>query len=1086
MENIEKAMQKVEEEIKKMKEMERKDEEQERKQEEKKEKKSQDNDMEEKRWEEWNREIRKKNIIITGINIKEEIKKEMVEEWLKKELGIEIRLIKIWIIKGRRELVEAQCSSREEKEKIMENKNRLKGTKIYIDHDLTFKERRNREIVWKKAREYKDEGMTENKEDKLEYIKRFDIIGLVETWIIKEKEEWIKEKLKDFDIECVEARKDNKKGRAKGGIILGIRRGLMDAQRRLRATEEVIAVEVKKKEKTYRIIVTYMNEKKKENWKEIKKVLEDNERTITIIGGDFNARIGEEEGWLEEEETFNLRSEMEKERNRKSRDKTVNKEGEKMLEEVRNNGLYITNGNMNGDEEGEFTYIGPRGMTTIDYLLTNISGKEIIQHMKIGDKIESDHMRIEVTWKEKTEERRKEIRKEITDWTQEGIRKYQENLKEEEIVRAKNWKELKEIIRKAIPKKTIEEKVRKERWYDKECRQKKRELKNLLKLCKKEGKGQKRFYEARKEYKKLLKEKLEKEGEKIIEEMRRDKTEKKFWEIVNQNRNGREGIDENIRREDWIKHFTKQLGGTEIDIGEEGERTEEVTNEELEKGGSRGADCKITEEITEEEIEVTIRKLKKKKAVGPDGIGNEAWIYGIEKLRGKMKEILNKMWNGGKLTKEWKEEEKKGLSETQLGFRKERGTIDAVYILKNAINESIRREKGKLCVLFADMKGAFDRLKREEIWNMLEKIGIEENITERIRDIYTGTKSTIKIKEKRVRSMELKKGVRQGCPLSPTLFNVSLADLEEEMKKVQEGGVVLGRKKIYSLSYADDVALMSTTPEGLKEMIERLGKYLEKKGLELNTEKSKIMVFRKGQGRRTRLEFKWKEEVIEEVKEFTYLGYIMKGNSSDEGQIKKLEGKAKSVVGRIWSIGERKFKEDWDKRMRLFDALIESVMMYGAEIWGWKERKELERIQRKYIKWVLKLDKNTPDYIVMKETNRDDLIIKIGKRALKYEEKLEKQERNTILGECWKIQERRREEKSQGDKREFLKKRGWSIEKYWENKGRKESVWQRLEEKGREIQTNYKEERIKDSRYAEEIKYSWKNTEGDTWREAKD
>lgn len=77
---------------------------------------------------------------------------------------------------------------------------------------------------------------------------------------------------------------------------------------------------------------------------------------------------------------------------------------------------------------------------------------------------------------------------------------------------------------------------------------------------------------------------------------------------------------------------------------------------------------------------------------------------------------------------------------------------------------------------------------------MLEKIGIEENITERIRDIYTGTRSMIKIKKKIVGSMELRKGVRQGCPLSPTLFNVSLVDLEE-MKKVQEGGVVLGRKK---------------------------------------------------------------------------------------------------------------------------------------------------------------------------------------------------------------------------------------------------------------------------------------------------
>lgn len=94
------------------------------------------------------------------------------------------------------------------------------------------------------------------------------------------------------------------------------------------------------------------------------------------------------------------------------------------------------------------------------------------------------------------------------------------------------------------------------RWYDKECRQKKRELKKLLKLCKKEGKGQKRFYEARKEYKKLLKEKLEKEGEKIIEEMRRDKMEKKFREIVNQNRKRREGIDENIRRLDRTLYKT--------------------------------------------------------------------------------------------------------------------------------------------------------------------------------------------------------------------------------------------------------------------------------------------------------------------------------------------------------------------------------------------------------------------------------------------------------------------------------------------------------------------------------------------------
>lgn len=144
-------------------------------------------------------------------------------------------------------------------------------------------------------------------------------------------------------------------------------------------------------------------------------------------------------------------------------------------------------------------------------------------------------------------------------------------------------------------------------------------------------------------------------------------------------------------------------------------------------------------------------------------------------------------------------------------------------------------------------------------------------------------------------------------------------------------------------------------------------------------------------------------------------------------------------------------------------------MMYGAEIWGWKKRKELEKIQGKYIKWTLRLDRNTPEYIILNETRRDKLIIKTGKRALRYEDKISKEE-DSILGECWRIQKLGKKEKSQENKIEFLMERGWSLEEYLKRKEKGETVWPELELIGRDIQKQKAEAKIKDSKYAREVK----------------
>jgi len=60
--------------------------------------------------------------------------------------------------------------------------------------------------------------------------------------------------------------------------------------------------------------------------------------------------------------------------------------------------------------------------------------------------------------------------------------------------------------------------------------------------------------------------------------------------------------------------------------------------------------------------------------------------------------------------------------------------------------------------------------------------------------------------------------VRQGCPLSPTLFNIYLADIEEELKKGR-GGVKIGNDRVWSIEYADDIVLVADGEDGLRDMI---------------------------------------------------------------------------------------------------------------------------------------------------------------------------------------------------------------------------------------------------------------------------
>lgn len=146
--------------------------------------------------------------------------------------------------------------------------------------------------------------------------------------------------------------------------------------------------------------------------------------------------------------------------------------------------------------------------------------------------------------------------------------------------------------------------------------------------------------------------------------------------------------------------------------------------------------------------------------------------------------------------------------------------------------------------------------------------------------------------------------------MSPLLFLILIADVEEFLRKRGNGGASIGRSRFYTLAYADDLAVIATNENKLRRMLKSLGKYFKEKEMILNVEKSKVLVFSRKDRDRGKRKWRWKEEEIEEVEEFKYLGYTFIKNNRDDAHIREVTRKVAGIMAQIWGIRERKFGGD--------------------------------------------------------------------------------------------------------------------------------------------------------------------------------
>ena len=122
-------------------------------------------------------------------------------------------------------------------------------------------------------------------------------------------------------------------------------------------------------------------------------------------------------------------------------------------------------------------------------------------------------------------------------------------------------------------------------------------------------------------------------------------------------------------------------------------------------------------------------------------------------------------------------------------------------------------------------------------------------------------------------------GVKQGCPLSPTLFGMYVDEVLDYIERVGDRGAPLAGTWISLLLYADDIVLISDSPEGMQRHLDALHTFASACGVSVNLSKTKVMVFNTTPQwvRRSAPTFAYGQETIEYTDSYTYLGVVFSG-----------------------------------------------------------------------------------------------------------------------------------------------------------------------------------------------------------------
>lgn len=440
------------------------------------------------------------------------------------------------------------------------------------------------------------------------------------------------------------------------------------------------------------------------------------------------------------------------------------------------------------------------------------------------------------------------------------------------------------------------------------------------------------------------------------------------------------------------------------------------------------SDCLTGPSITKAEIEKAIHNSKDNKATGPDGIPSEILKMLDEGSIEVLHKIFNIVYETGQYPRQWlsstfiplpkKNNARKcedhrlislmshtlkvflkiihqriykkcerDISSSQFGFRQGMGTREAI-VATQVLVQNCHDVRKDICLCFIDYEKAFDRVEHPKLMQLLRSLDIDQKDIRCIENLYWYQTAQIRFNNEMSDDIEIRRGVRQGCVLSPLLFNLYSEGVFREALEGVEIGLRVNGVWINNIRYADDTMLIADNMQDLQRLVNTVGQHSRLMGLNINTKKTKFMIITRNLNAFEDSQLTFNATCIDRVSKFKYLGIWLSEDWTSDIEIKsRIEQARQAFLGlrRVFSCSDF----DLGLRLRFLKCYVWSVLLYGMEGWTLKvdNINKLEAFEMWLYRRMLKIPwtARMTNVEVLSRINKErELLVAVKKRKTAY------------------------------------------------------------------------------------------------------